>query len=61
MSPEDVTLEAQSDKSDMRRSSGSTSFEKPNLYWSISSPLEAFLTELPWNQTQDSVRKIQAI
>ena len=51
ISAADVTLEAQSDKSDIRRSSGSASFEKDNLYWIISSPVEDFPRELPWKQT----------
>lgn len=47
----DVTLEAQSDKSDMRRSSCSPSFSKGILYCNTSSTLEIFTAELPWYKT----------
>lgn len=46
MSAADVTLEAQSDKSDILRSSGS-SLERGNLYWNSSFPSEAVVTEAP--------------
>ena len=47
ISTEEVTLEAQSDKSDMRRSSGSATLYRGILYLNISSPLEALTMEIP--------------
>lgn len=62
MSAAEVTLDARSDKSDIRRSSCSCTIGRDILYCSVSSPLEAFITLLPWYQIKRWARsKISAL